>query len=157
MTLDELVAIEEIRQLKARYFRFLDTKDWEGWANVFPEDAVLETPLTTAEPVHGRAAIVETFRSRLGDNVITVHHGHSSEITIIDQRTARGIWAMDDRQTISNPANDGPNSKRGFGHYVESYRLDEDGEWRIAALRLVRLDVMTTYSRRDADKTRFTP
>ena len=30
-TVDELLAIEEIKQLKARYFRCVDTKDWEGF------------------------------------------------------------------------------------------------------------------------------
>jgi hypothetical protein len=28
--LEELVAIEDIKRLKAKYFRTLDTKDWSG-------------------------------------------------------------------------------------------------------------------------------
>ena len=43
-----LVAVEEIKQLKARYFRFMDTKRWDEWADLFAEDAVLEWPLAPA-------------------------------------------------------------------------------------------------------------
>lgn len=33
--------MEAIKQLKARYFRFLDTKDWEGFGSVFVEEPAL--------------------------------------------------------------------------------------------------------------------
>jgi hypothetical protein len=34
-----LLAMEEIKQLKARYYRCMDTKDWQGLAKVFAPDA----------------------------------------------------------------------------------------------------------------------
>jgi 3-phenylpropionate/cinnamic acid dioxygenase small subunit len=34
----DLADIEQIRQLKARYFRFLDTKQWEAWRGLFTDD-----------------------------------------------------------------------------------------------------------------------
>ena len=40
---DELADIEAIRQLKARYFRTLDQKDWEGYREVFTDDVVVDT------------------------------------------------------------------------------------------------------------------
>ena len=40
--LERLLAIEEIKQTKARYFRFIDTKDRDGLASVFSRDAVLD-------------------------------------------------------------------------------------------------------------------
>ena len=36
----DLEAIELIKQLKARYFRFLDTANWEGLQQVFTDDAI---------------------------------------------------------------------------------------------------------------------
>ena len=33
MTPDDLVEIEQIRQLKARYFRLMDQKKWDEWAS----------------------------------------------------------------------------------------------------------------------------
>jgi len=41
-TVDRLWAIEQIKQLKARYFRFLDTKDWEGMRTIWTDDAVFD-------------------------------------------------------------------------------------------------------------------
>ena len=35
--------IEAIRQLKARYFRTMDTKDWDGMRQVFTDDVVIDT------------------------------------------------------------------------------------------------------------------
>ena len=42
MTPDQLADIEEIKKLKARYFRLMDTKRWKEWANVFTDDARLQ-------------------------------------------------------------------------------------------------------------------
>ena len=40
--LARLVAIEDIKQLKARYYRFLDTHDWEGFRSLWTPDAVMD-------------------------------------------------------------------------------------------------------------------
>ena len=41
-TVERLEAIEEIKQLKARYFRCMDTKDWHGFTTVFAPDARMD-------------------------------------------------------------------------------------------------------------------
>ena len=56
--LERLVAIEEIKQLKARYFRCMDTKDWEGFAEVFAPDAVEAIRSTL------RQSVTETVRGQ---------------------------------------------------------------------------------------------
>ncbi|MGH6739732.1 MAG: nuclear transport factor 2 family protein [Bradyrhizobium sp.] len=38
----KLIAIEEIKQVKARYFRLMDTRDFDGMADVFCRDAVFD-------------------------------------------------------------------------------------------------------------------
>ncbi len=35
--------IEDIKQLKARYFRMMDTKDWDAMRKVFAADVVVDT------------------------------------------------------------------------------------------------------------------
>ena len=37
---EKLLALEEIKQLRAKYWRTLDTKQWEDWGSVFTEDLV---------------------------------------------------------------------------------------------------------------------
>lgn len=136
--LRQLHDIETIKQLKARYFRTLDTKDWDGWAQVFAKDAVMEVP--EADVVqHGRDDIVSFVSAALA-TATTVHQGHMPEINITGPDTARGIWAMFDYVEWP-PSDSGDRSGlTGFGHYIEEY-VREDGEWRIARTRIDRLRV----------------
>ena len=131
MTPEQLVAVEQIKQLKARYFRLMDTKQWQDWAQVFTEDAVLQWGPEESHVFHGRDAIVNGVRQALRE-ATTCHHGHMPEIEVEAEDRARGIWAMYDYvetpQFVLN----------GFGHYHEEYRR-RDGAWRIHRLRLTRL------------------
>jgi len=133
--LQQVLDIEAIKKLKARYFRLIDTKDWAGFAQVFAEDARMLVPEADVD-ITGRDAITESI-SALLDGVQTVHHGHMPEIEIESGERATGVWAMFDY--VEWPPTDG---KRvgivGYGHYFERY-VREDGEWRIAETRLERL------------------
>ncbi len=44
ITVQMLWDIEQIKQLKARYFRMIDTKDWEGFRELFTDDCVHHLP-----------------------------------------------------------------------------------------------------------------
>ena len=39
---DDLSELEAIKQLKALYFRLMDTKRWDEWGDVFSEDAEID-------------------------------------------------------------------------------------------------------------------
>ena len=135
--IEHLVDIEQITQLKARYFRLVDTKRWDEWGMVFASDAVLELPEGDLE-LRGRDEIVANVSTFMKD-VLSVHHGHMPEIEITGDGTARGTWAMHDY--VEWPETDGRrNGLHGYGHYVEEY-VHEEGEWRIARTRLERLRV----------------
>ena len=41
---EQLWDIEQIKQLKARYFRYIDSKDWDSFAQLFTEDCVHHLP-----------------------------------------------------------------------------------------------------------------
>jgi hypothetical protein len=144
-TLDELVAIRAIEGTKARYCRLMDTKRWDDWGMLFTELASLDvsddvTPDMGPQIIHGRAAIVAQVRGVV-DAARTTHQVHSPEIALISPTTASGIWAMHDvvvwPEGAARPV-PGLNSLTGFGHYHETYVL-EAGEWRIASLKLTRL------------------
>ncbi|MEM7409587.1 MAG: nuclear transport factor 2 family protein [Myxococcota bacterium] len=133
---EELLAIEAIRQLKARYFRCMDTKDWEGLAQVFASDAVLDhTEAEMNHTVTGRQEIADSIRKAVAE-VTTVHHGHMAEIEILSPTEARGVWAMEDM--LWWPEGGPTQAMHGYGHYHEEYRF-EDGAWRISLNRLTRL------------------
>jgi hypothetical protein len=136
---DDLCDIEEIKQLKAKYFRYLDLKQWERLLDeVFTADAVFEG---TSKPFKSAAEFVATNRVRLGP-AKTVHQGHMPEIRLLGRERARGIWAMYDWVEFPEVHRDGPSAGQwgftGYGHYHEEYRK-QNGGWRIARLRLTRL------------------
>lgn len=130
--MENLQAVEAIKQLKARYFRWLDTKQWQAWSAVFTHDVVMEIPELDIV-IEGRKEVVEKVRSTL-DEAQTIHQGFMPEIDLISNTEATGVWAMEDR--IETTAK----STHGFGHYHEEYRI-EDGGWRISRISLHRLRV----------------
>lgn len=90
---DRLWAIEEIHQLKARYIRCLDLKDWVCWEGVFAPTFHFKNGNTEW---HGPKEMIEaTHPTGLFDRVKTVHHAHMPEIEIVSPTTARGIWSAD--------------------------------------------------------------
>jgi hypothetical protein len=131
--------IEAIKQLKARYFRLMDTKQWDQWADVFTEDAIVAASPDPNETFHGRADIVRRVSSVLR-NATTVHHGHMPEIQLTGADTATGIWAMYDFVDMPQLV------LHGWGHYHEEYAR-QDGTWRIRRLRLTRLRLDMTQKK----------
>jgi len=130
---DQLWEIEQIHQLKARYLRAVDTKDWKLLESVFTEDAVLEVGGSRR---NGRDTILAVMRSRLTP-LTTVHHGHMPEITLTGADSATGVWAMFDLLVDDGASGNEPTRRDGFGHYHERYRRT-GGVWQIEHLRLER-------------------
>ena len=131
-----LVEIEAIKQLKARYFRLMDTRQWDEWEQVFSRDATLRWGPEEGQVMHGRAAIRAGVSGSL-EGAVTVHHGHMPEIELLSADSARGIWAMSDR--VDHPQY----LLLGLGHYHEDY-VKQAGFWHIARLELTRLHVVRT-------------
>lgn len=124
--------IEAIKQLKARYFRLMDIKDWDGMREVFADDVYIDTTGSGGRVVQGADDFMAGLRSLLAD-VVTVHHGHMPEIELTSDTTATGIWALQDLLRW-------PDGRElyGYGHYHEEYEK-VDGRWRIKRMTLTRL------------------
>jgi hypothetical protein len=147
----QLLAIEEIKQLKARYFRLMDTKDWAKLRTIFCDDAVFDARASLSIDGHGkegRAAESNHWVYRGGDGIVefikgaigtsrTVHHGHCHEIEIASSEQASGVIAMEDQIWDETGLK---LSLHGCGHYHETYRR-EAGHWRILTSRITRLHV----------------
>jgi uncharacterized protein (TIGR02246 family) len=142
--LERLVAIDEIKQLKARYFRSLDTKDWDGFADVFAPDAVMDMSsemrdhTTEGDGITRGNREIAAFVRGAVDPVVTVHHGHTPEITFTSPTTATGVWAMEDK--LRWPEGAPLRTMHGYGHYHETYEK-VDNRWLIKTLTLSRLRV----------------
>ena len=131
-----LAEIEAIQQLKARYFRLLDTKQWEAWREVFSDDFTADVESGGVHPTLHFASADELVASnrKILASAVTVHHGHMPEITLTGPDTATGVWAMMDIVKLGA-------GFRGYGHYHEEY-VKQAGRWRIRRMRLTRLEVM---------------
>jgi SnoaL-like domain len=133
----DLVALEEIRQVKYRYLRCVDLKLWAELAGVFTAEATADygTPaLGTPISLAGREEIVAFLRGRLGPDIVTVHSAGQPEI-VIDGSAATGTWRFEDtviatkhRVVIT-----------GSAFYEDRYARGADGSWRIAHTCYVRV------------------
>ncbi len=124
--------VEAIKQLKARYFRLLDTKDWDGFRLLFADDVAIDTTAAGGSVTTSADEFVAFLVDVLAD-AVTVHQGHMPEIELTGPDSATGVWALHDIVIF-------PSGLRldGYGHYRETYTRTEDG-WRIASSTLTRL------------------
>ena len=124
--------LEQIKQLKARYCRTMDTKDWDAMRDVFHDDVIIDTSEAGGDVVTGADAFMAFLRELL-DGTVTVHQGHMPEIDVTSPTTATGICALNDIVIW-------PTGMRldGYGHYHETYEKGADG-WRIKTSKLTRL------------------
>jgi ketosteroid isomerase-like protein len=149
----DLVALEEIRQVKYRYLRCVDLKLWDDLADVFTADATVDygtmvygQPLTLA----GRDEIVAFLRDSLGPGIITVHFASQPEIDI-DGDVATGTWSFKDT-VIATEFNV---LIEGAAFYEDRYARGADGQWRIAHTGYVRTyEVMMSLA--DVPSLKFT-
>jgi len=146
--IEVLVACEEIRKVKAIYFRAMDTKQWDLLDDIFTQDiacdyrGALRSPNEPAaedddkDIVSGLAAVKGYISSGLAP-LVSAHQGFMPEISVDSHDSASAIWAMTDHLLLP----DSPIKEIiGYGHYHETYRKIA-GKWRIATLRLTRLRV----------------
>jgi SnoaL-like domain len=139
--MDRAREIEAIHQLKARYFRLMDTKQWRAYGELFTEDATLAASPDPKETFSGRAEIVRRVSAALRE-ATTVHHGHMPEIELTGDHSATGIWAMYDFVDLPQLV------LHGWGHYHDEY-AKQDGTWRIRSSRLTRLRLDITPKPRE--------
>ena len=147
-----VLEIDSIKQLKARYCRHLDAKDWHAWLAVFTDDFVSDTAEAGGAVIVGADDFVAFTRRNIGrSSQPTVHQVHAPEIELLSPTAARGVWALHDVVRLAPGLN-----LNGFGHYHETYEKS-DGRWRIKSSKLTRLreDIFNpVFSLRISDRMR---
>ncbi|HZQ30322.1 MAG TPA: nuclear transport factor 2 family protein [Mycobacterium sp.] len=150
-----LLEIEAIKQLKARYCRYLDMKDWASWRTIFTDDFVGDTGEAGGKRIVGADEFVAFVKRTLGKpSQPTVHQVHAPEIEVTSATTARGVWALNDVVRLAPGLN-----LNGYGHYHETYEKAAGGagQWLIKTSKLTRLreDIFNpVFSLRVSDRTR---
>jgi hypothetical protein len=136
------VEIEAIKQLKARYCRYLDTKDWDRWRDLFTYDFLGDTTEAGGTLIVGADRFLVYTRRTIGKvSQLTVHQVHAPEIELTSATTARGVWAFTDVVRLLPAV-----TLHGYGRYHETYEKF-DGRWRIKTSKITRLREDVTIPR----------
>ncbi len=115
-------------ELKYRYLRFLDTKDWDALGALLTEGCVSNYGGGEYH-FEGRAAILDFLRESLPPTRITTHQCHHPEITFSpDGDTATGVWSLQDIVIDTEYGL----TIRGSAFYTDTY-VKTDRGWKISA------------------------
>ncbi len=127
-----LEEIHAITQLKHRYFRLLDHKQWSELRECFTDDVE-----THYESGHYRFEGIDELMRFLSESLdgltaggrFALHLGHHPEIEMTGENTARGRW------TLHAPIVEGGAGRVGRqdSFYEDEYRKT-NGEWRISRI-----------------------
>ncbi len=127
--IQKLKDIEEIKALKGKYFRCLDGKDWEGLASTMSPNLV--TSYSDGKLVfHGPQETVDYLAKCQPPEEITMHIGHTPEITIEDETHATGRWYLQDHLIFTKESQYPGHSVEGSAFYTDRYEKI-DGRWYI--------------------------
>ena len=138
--IQRLMDIEAIKQLKAAYFRCIDTANFEELATLIHEDvSVLLVGGTYEWSLHGRAEYVEAIQKSFHREAIGHHNGHHPEIQILSDTEATGIWYLADNMWILNAKF----LTQGTALYFDRY-LKVDGRWTIKDTKYRRIYELNT-------------
>lgn len=127
-TLQQLSDLEDIRTLKHRYFRGIDTADSALLATLFTDDLVVEYRGGTYKvALEGSADMLEFLANSFHSGAVAMHHGHMPDITLTGTDSAIGIWYLEDIFISSESLT----YTMGSAIYHDEYRR-ENGVWKIS-------------------------
>lgn len=142
--LEQLGAMAEIRAIKARYWRAVDSRDTALLRSVFTDVVDVDFQGATGGPADDPALrwsdpdrfVADTMTATTG--VQTIHHGFEPEIEILSNVEAKATWPFEDRAWLAAPNAAIPfNSFTGYGYYHDHYRKVDDA-WKIERTRIER-------------------
>ncbi|MBZ9891508.1 nuclear transport factor 2 family protein [Mesorhizobium sp. BR1-1-3] len=135
----QLTDIEQVRRAKARYCRFVDTRDLEQFASLLEPTVEVRVFSTEGELIASfddRESYMDAMRSYIQGSH-SIHQLHNDEIDQISQTEITAIWSMEDVLVFPGAAAGLPARIKGYGHYHELWRLGPYG-WRLARMTLRR-------------------
>ena len=128
--IDKLMALGEIRRLKAWRDRAADTKDWALYESLHAPDHVSENG------DYGRwtsaAEMIVNVKLSM-ESLTTLHHSHTPEIEFETPTFARSVWAMEGMSFWKQGDED--HWFQAFGHYFETCEK-RDGRWVYTSRKL---------------------
>lgn len=128
--LDQMEAEKEIRDLMMLYGEYLDSKNFEDYANLFAREGTWSGGTTQFVPVKGSAAIRATMEKAFAERVydpdyITNVHLVTNIRIMVDGDRATGYA----KYTVMTRNENNLAYARVMGHYDDTF-IREDGHWK---------------------------
>lgn len=120
----DLAVLEEIKQLKYRYLRTLDLKQWDEFEDLFVPEAT--GSYGAGLEFGSRDELVGYMRTTLTPGIVTLHQCHHPEIAVTGS-TATGRWYLEDKVIVEEHRF----ILEGAAFYDDRY-VRTDAGWRIA-------------------------
>ena len=96
-TLQQLSDFEDIRTLKHRYYRGIDTADEALLGGLFTDDVSVEyRGGGYLVRLAGREAMLDFLMNSFHADSVAMHQGHMPEISLLSDDEAEGIWYLED-------------------------------------------------------------
>jgi len=137
--LERLLALEDIRMLRAKYCQYIDSHRWRDLEQVLAPDAVLDLSGTGAvlgravPPVAGREQIIRLFETGFDRLKMLLHIVTIPIIEFEGDDFARGTWRQETFIKENNP--DLPGTGITYCTAHDTYRRHDKG-WRIESVRV---------------------
>lgn len=141
--LERLVALEDIRLLRAKYCRYIDSGAFERLREIMVPHIVLDLSQTgemlgaaeagSIAPVHGLDNVVGYLNEHFTRLKMRLHIVTIPEIDFTDDEHATGIWRQE--TYVKEGRTDIPGSGIAFCTVYDRYEK-VDGKWLIAAVRV---------------------
>ncbi len=127
-TVQQLSDLEDIKLLKHRYFRAIDTGNEALLTTLFTDDVSIDyRGAGYRAQLKGKTAMIDFIGTAFNSDIIAQHQGHMPEIEFTGPDEASGLWYLEDR--FIDPARQ--TDTIGTAIYRDRYVRTSDG-WKIA-------------------------
>jgi SnoaL-like domain len=145
---ERLRAERAIKRLKTSYVRHVDAKKWKELEALFTPDFEFDGIWS----IRGAPPFLERLRKRLR-YAVTEHRLRDPDLQLTSADSAAAVWPFTD-DIDQRRAGIGL-LRRGEGLYHETY-VKAGGRWRIASMRITRVEVDCEVHRADGEVRRVT-
>lgn len=142
--LTRLLALEDIKLLRAKYCRSIDSHNFDRLYDVLTEDFLLDmSPTgkvlgTEVKPISGRETVIGMMHKAFAPLEMLLHIVTIPEIEFQDETHATGVWRQE--TFIKETRADLPGLGLAYATVFDTYRKEPEG-WRIASVK-VELDIV---------------
>ena len=137
--LDRLLALEDIKLLRARYCRSIDSHDFARLGTILTGDFLLDMSPTgqvlgsEVQPVQGRDNVLQLMEQGFSRLSKLLHIVTIPEIEFQDGEHATGVWRQETYIKENRP--DLPGTGIAYATVFDTYRKEE-GRWLISSVRV---------------------